>query len=144
MIKKNSIKKIIYDVLQDGQPHNISEIKDTIKSIVPESDFNNNSINTILYRLKNNDPDFKNPQKNMYINLAKHIKEDNIIMPEANIIDELKDEWSTLIQKTQEQLKSINYLECTSNIYKQAKTLNTFCKSAKASFDSIYKEHTNI
>ena len=143
MNTKKSIKEIIYEVLQDGQLHSISEIKDTIKALVPESDFKNNSINTMLYRLKKEDPNFRNPQKNMYINLANHVEEANIIMLETNIIDELKNEWITLIEKTQEQLESINYLECSDATYNQAKTLNKFCKSAKASFNNIYQERTN-
>ncbi len=103
MTKGAAIRKIIYDVLADGEIHSATEIKNKAIESGIMIDEKSTSLRNAIYHIKREDTNFKTVDRGMYVLTSNTSEESVICFEEALRIIEIE------ITK----LRNFNWLTCS-------------------------------
>ena len=103
MTKGAAIRKIIYDVLADGEIHSATEIKNKVIESGIMIDEKSTSLRNAIYHIKREDANFKTVDRGMYV-LTSNTSEASVICFEEAL---------RIIEAEITKLRNINWLTCS-------------------------------
>lgn len=103
MTKGAAIRKIIYDVLADGEIHSATEIKNKVIESGIMIDEKSTSLRNAIYHIKRKDANFKTVDRGMYV-LTSNTSETSVICFEEAL---------RIIEAEITKLRNINWLTCS-------------------------------
>ena len=129
MTKGAAIKKIIYDVLADGETHSATEIRSKAIESGIMIDEKSTSLRNVIYHIKREDANFKTVDRGMYVLTSTTSGESVICFEEALRIIE------TEITK----LRNINWLTCSEQELSEARNKVRELKKMQSTIHNLLK-----
>ena len=129
MTKGAAIKKIIYDVLADGEIHSATEIRSKAIESGIMIDEKSTSLRNVIYHIKREDANFKTVDRGMYVLTSTTSGESVICFEEALRIIE------TEITK----LRNINWLTCSEQELSEARNKVRELKKMQSTIYNLLK-----
>lgn len=129
MTKGAAIKKIIYDVLADGEIHSATEIRSKAIESGIMIDEKSTSLRNVIYHIKREDANFKTVDRGMYVLTSTTSGESVICFEEALRIIE------TEITK----LRNINWLTCSEQELSEARNKVRELKKMQSTIHNLLK-----